>query len=557
MNDTNSVTCIPKLPRRARSGLVTALLCVLCALCGTQHAVGNEVWLNGIDPVTARIHNWPDAASRDYYQLFQPNAPWTHAASHVTAFLVTTPFLLLTPDEILAHAFADLKRRNIGLAVETTFLSNEQGCGKGVEAFAAAGAAEKLARRVAKLGGELRYIAMSEVLWFGHQFNGQNACHLPIPEIARQVAVGVAAMKQIFPSVEIGSIEVIGQPQPADWVDQITQWTQAYHIAVGKPLDFVHVDIDWFGTWREQLMELARQVHAAHIPFGVIYNGFESDQTGVAWTRQAEEHFVMVESGLGVVPEHAILQTWMPQPVHMLPETDPGAMTYLVNRYIASPTRIALQRTGASIAGRLTDGAGNSIGQATVRVLAVANAKTIIMAVRKLTGLVPPGAATAVIGVRINVECGCSGPANVAIGRVVYHDDRSGQTVQRQFTQAGGAIANVARFVAAAGQKMWQNTPGFLVTPGDPFTIEVPMSASYDSAGNGVVAIIFLDHKGQGISRVWLPFEPSTDPVRTTVTDALGRFSLPLAPALSNSNPSFLATFDGNDQFRLSSSMAP
>jgi hypothetical protein len=541
-----------KARRAQRTRLLAVLLLLQCLLI-LPDARGNEVWLNGTDPITARALGW-DAASRDYYQLFQPDAPWSHAASHVSVLLVTPAFLLFTPENILAPAFADLKRRHIALAVETSLLSNEQGCGKGVEAFTEPGNAEDVANRVQKLGGELRYISLGEVLWFGHHFNGTNACHLSIPEVARQVAVGVAAIRRKFPTIQIGSDEVVGPTSPPDWIDQTTQWLQAYRAAAGEPLSFVHVDVDWFGPWQQQLPQLAEYTHAAGIPFGVIYNGFGSDLTGETWTHQAEEHFVAVESDLGLVPDHAILQTWMPQPEHMLPETQPGTMTWLVNRYVAAPSRIVIRRSGTSLAGNLSDGQGRPISGASIKVLTVAQGDADITVVRKLTGTVPAKAARATIALRINDECDCSGTADVTVGRISYRDGRSGQTVERQFSPPSATGATKPHFVAAAGQKIGQNTPTFPVTPSDAFTIEVPLSASHGSVSSGYVAIIFLDQQGVGLSRQTLPFQPSTREIGGVVTDASGNFSIEAWPTLARSGAGFLAEFAGDERYRLSSS---
>src|SRR5208282_4408409 len=102
----------------------------------------------------------------------------------------------------------------------------------------------------------------------------------------------------------------------------------AYRAAMGEPLAFLDVDMQWSQPWEQELHLLAGSLHAAHIPFGIIYNGDGSDTTGKEWTRHAEERFAAIETDPALVPSRAILQTWMPQPEHMLPETEAGTMTY-------------------------------------------------------------------------------------------------------------------------------------------------------------------------------------------------------------------------------------
>src|SRR6185437_16642643 len=102
--------------------------------------------------------------------------------------------------------------------------------------------------------------------------------------LARDVATKVAAVRRSFPQVKVGDIEPLGVNDPADWLDEIAQWTLAYRTAVGEPLAFFDVDIRWAGPWREQLQRLPRQLHDAGIKFGIIYDGDPDDQTDVAWT---------------------------------------------------------------------------------------------------------------------------------------------------------------------------------------------------------------------------------------------------------------------------------
>jgi hypothetical protein len=131
--------------------------------------------------------------------------------------------------------------------------------------------------------------------------------------------------------VQIGDVEPIGTAQPADWVQEIAQWTQVYRKVVGQGLSFFHADISWNGPWQQQLSMVKSRVQAGGIKFGIIYDGGggknESDDL---WTREAEQRFRMVESSPSMVPDHAVMQSWARWPHRMLPETGPATMTNLV-----------------------------------------------------------------------------------------------------------------------------------------------------------------------------------------------------------------------------------
>jgi hypothetical protein len=123
-------------------------------------------------------------------------------------------------------------------------------------------------------------------------------------------------------------------------------WADAYRGAAGVPLAFLQADVQWDGPWRDQLTDLRARLLKQSIKFGIIYNGDVDDQTGLAWTRHTEQRFAEIEAAPALIPDQAVLQTWMAHPTHMLPETQPGTMTWLVNRYVAAETHLAVHRVG-------------------------------------------------------------------------------------------------------------------------------------------------------------------------------------------------------------------
>jgi len=369
---------------------------------------------------------------------------------------------------------------------------------------------------------------MDEPLGFGRYSHLQNACQSSLADLAGDIAGKVFAIRQIFPAVQIGDIEGIGQSGRPDDVDSLMEWTKAYESAAGAPLSFLHVDVQWAGRWQPQIKRLASRLHTAGIEFGIIYNGDTDDQTNEAWTRHAERRFAEVEADPALVPDHAILQTWMRYPTHMLPETQPGTMTWLVDRYRTAQTRLALGRTGDKIHGEITDTAGQPLAGVPVALLAATPGEPSAPVMHTRSGSVPPKATAALMALRINAECNCFGPADIAIAPFRYKDDQSGQTVQQTFRSpsAAGDAASPAHFQVQAGQPVLQNTSRFPVTANDPFTVNVPMRTDLMSAGSGYVALIFLSAEGKEIARILLPFTLAEQSIGTATTDAQGRFSL-------------------------------
>ena len=75
--------------------------------------------------------------------------------------------------------------------------------------------------------------------------------------------------------------------------------------------------------------------------------------------------------------------------------------------------------------------------------------------------------------------------------------------------------------------KVTPNTEMFPVIAGDPFTAQIALRATGDSANSGYVALIFLDGQKE-IKRLRFPFTPSLLALSQVTTDAAGQFTLSL-----------------------------
>ena len=293
---------------------------VLILLLTSLHiASATEVWLGGFDPVMWSILR--PGVSYDYYELFSPSAPWPQAAARVNVFQITGSLVGGGTEQNLRQIIAELQRRKIALAMAISPLTTKASCGQGVEGYGPPGEVERLVQRIRHLGGNLRYIAMDGPFTSGHIYDDANACHTPVPALAQEVAATVGVIKRTFPDAQVGDIEGIGHADPPNLTDQILQWTKAYEAAVGAPLAFLRTDILWTGPWHQQLEQLAPGLRSAGIKLSIIYNGDPSDQTDLDWTGHAEQRFAAIEAEPALIPDQAVLQTWMAHPSHMMPET--------------------------------------------------------------------------------------------------------------------------------------------------------------------------------------------------------------------------------------------
>ena len=95
---------------------------------------------------------------------------------------------------------------------------------------------------------------------------------------------------------------------------------------------FVHADMAWaIPGWQPLLETLAARLHANGMRVGVICDGDANVSGDEAWVRQALQRCRAVAANPKVKPDDLVVQSWEPLPTKMLPETDPGSLTYEVN----------------------------------------------------------------------------------------------------------------------------------------------------------------------------------------------------------------------------------
>jgi hypothetical protein len=494
----------------------------------------------------------------DYMTLFEPKPP--AVMNRVNVFALYPQLVALASDDELRSIFAGLKREKMPLALEPGLLTATDRCGHGVEGYGGPNSA-RLAERIAKLGGDLAYVAMDEPAWYGHNFGGPNACRAPLADIARDVAGNIVAVRAIFPKVEIGDIEPVGSSPGDGLVHEYGEWADAYQQAVGEPLAFFQADVQWANPWVGPVAKLAADLKAKAIPFGIIYNGDGDDTSDQSWVAHAEAHYLTYEADGRLAPDQAVFQSWVAHPSHLFPDTDPGAFSYLLKRYFRSPTQIAAQLTQGMISGRLVDDNGKPVPGAELVGTGMNDAGPGIPSQTSLRGAVPAGARSAVLGLRIDIECECSGTADIGVGPLRYQEAGSGST-EHSFTpgrdgwrDGAGATVNGSpeamsfQIKTTPDHPILLNSPPFAVIAGADFVLNVPWRVSPSSSGSGYLALIFLDGIGKEIHRSELPLEPDWLPLGRARTDGRGYFSSRFGPSAIDVDLVKLR-YDGDNRLR-------
>jgi hypothetical protein len=314
-----------------RNGVIAAALSASLMATLPAPAFAQEIWLGP---------KWSASGSGDFMDLFRPDAPWSHAASHVSVVGLSAELMARGSDEDLALIIRDLKRRNIDLALGMLPLSgaiaaNDGRCGYHVEGYSAPGETAVVARRMKALGAEPRYYGMDEPLFFGHMFRGPNACRSSVEDVVRDVAAKVRQVREVFPSVRIGDAEPFMAIATKPGLAVLENWLDAYAASVGERLAFLALDMDWRAPWRDLLPGVADLLRRKGVRLVAIYNGNDNAASDEEWIAQAVAHYKSFDAAVPYRPYAVSIQTWVSHPRRVLPDTDPHTLTGLVNQYVA------------------------------------------------------------------------------------------------------------------------------------------------------------------------------------------------------------------------------
>jgi hypothetical protein len=316
--------------RRVRIIALFSLACLVFICPQAVRSQGTEdIWL-----VPQGGANLPP----DFFDLFDDGAAWQQAGSHVKVFELSVAILTKSSDAELKKVFDGLRKRHIALALDMLPLTGHGPgkCGFHVEGYSAENQTYSIAQRVKSLGGNPSFYDMDEPLYFGHLYNGNNACRSSIADVAADVARKIQQVRTVFPSIKIGESEPI-MDISKEGMSNLAQWLDAFQAATGSSLSFLRFDMDWNAPWQERVGAIAQLLRRKSVYVQVIYNGSGRDQSDDEWVTHALEHAAAFESVLK--PDSVAIQSWNVYPRHVLPDSAPTTLTGLVNRYASSDRR--------------------------------------------------------------------------------------------------------------------------------------------------------------------------------------------------------------------------
>jgi hypothetical protein len=357
--------------------------------------------------------------------------------------------------------------------------------------------------------------------------------------VAKELASYVSTLRSWFPRLVAGDIEplLVGEdPQ------QLTGWMDAYKRATGSRLGFFHLDLDYDNRpdWPQEAAGLERAAHARGIPFGLIYYGGYTASTDGEWTNSAEQRFVEYEAQAGFRPDQAILQSWEDHPNRALPEANPGTFTWLIDQYVRPRTHLALTVSGDSASATLTSPGGSPLSGKTAALSATPLDGNGQYAKYAVSGTAPPGALRAVVGLRVNMECGCSGHADLTLYQSSFTQaDGANRVPNPSFAQGltgwgdwGNAIISLGpsdrggtalNITANPSQQAGLNSSEFAVTAGQRFDLSVYARVAPISSGSGYFAVFFLDGNGAELGRTRVPLEAASIALGSATTNQNGQ----------------------------------
>src|ERR1035437_714918 len=152
-------------PHFVSNRFVEVCCVLLCYFIMPVAAEGQQIWFGSQAPhLSVRGMVGPV----DWEKLFEPGAPWSNVAAHVSVFTINTQHLKNSSDAELSVVVRELNRRNIALGVEMLAQAETVDCGRGVEGYGSPADVALIAEKLRRVGGTLRYVTMDEPLQFAH-----------------------------------------------------------------------------------------------------------------------------------------------------------------------------------------------------------------------------------------------------------------------------------------------------------------------------------------------------------------------------------------------------
>ena len=299
-----------------------------------------QLWFSPGDDVNTQKSG---IAHPDYMQLFNPDR-WPVGANRVNVMMIRDIWFLRMPADSAQKALVFLKQHNIAIASPMGLIANDSlNCGAGVEGFGSERGIIFNPREMKKKGIPLDYVVIDEPLFHGHDYNGKNACNLPVAQIADAVARNVKMIRSYYPLVQFVMVEppqalAGGAKELAEFLDDYKADLKEYPVSVRFDIAWDQVD-KRHSDWRLSIPSFIQMLKAHGIGYGIIFNaGHPTGQSLSSdgdWVASAKSNVAAWMAAVHDVPNQVVIQTWTPNPVRNVPERDPNTMTGYLKWFVS------------------------------------------------------------------------------------------------------------------------------------------------------------------------------------------------------------------------------
>jgi hypothetical protein len=520
--------------------------------------VGGAGWAQPV-PEPLVLFN-PHGSPADMMNLWVKDAQWSNAKKRVQVIVLVHYWIVQTPlDQVRQIVeFAKKHHMTIDLSVEAIRKYPTDNCGLG-EGYTFQDQLGKAARILKSLNADVSQVEIDEPLWFGTYSTDPTKCHFSVKEMTSRTALNMQEVLAVYPNILITEIE----PIPAietfpTWKQDETAFQIGFQQAVGSPIRLVQLDISWPSIgWQQSLLDMQTWLRQRNLGMGIIYNGSPLTTTDQDWIKTAIDNVETIEGTLHVLPQLVSFQTWDGRPVCNLPEASPAALTWWIDRYFRPHSTLFAQFVGAGAHGMLSTLDGKPIANAVVRGYKPGVDFSRPLPAKVLTGVVPANAVTAIIAVRLNIECNCNGLNDVLLGTIQYDETQGGNvhftySIPNTSQIRNGAIFGseivggvpVTRIITFPGQTQLWNSSFVPVTAKAKYVFVVPAATVAGVGWYGNVNLIWVDANGNGTRLTIIP-DPGKALTSTAVTAADGTYSLKVLPRTVDGPNPVTVEFDG------------
>jgi len=294
-----------------------------------EPAASEELWFAPQD----NLVRFGKRSNEDFPRLFDKASEWPKAASHTKVIDLTSFYFMRAADPDLRATLDYLGAHRIALNVSILALPAEN-CGRGVE-----GILPDLIQtrapviRLKQLNADVASFGFDEPLEYGHIYKGRAACNFPVGEVAKRVAMTVREARSLYPEAKFIDYEVPQDLPLAEWTQALNEWLSAYQQATGTPLDGFAIDAHFREAWEEPARRTIDILHSKGVKAGIFLNAPGGPNvTDESWMMEAKQNILKVLAAK-LPLDFVVITTWVGHPSRNVPETDPLALTSLINWY--------------------------------------------------------------------------------------------------------------------------------------------------------------------------------------------------------------------------------